>query len=161
VKNILLFLLIFLTPIGVYAARCNVNGKWYPYSDPICSNGDQETSPSSYDARKKATVPSSPIKEVTAKALYEAFENNEIAAEAQYKDKPIVITGTVTNVKKNIAGQPIVYLEAGTLQYVSCRFPKTSISQLVDIQKGEKARLSCRVDHKIITTIHLSNCSIQ
>jgi|GEM_PF-4059228 len=107
------------------------------------------------------TAKSSLAEELTAKALYRVFDNNEIAAEARYKGNKIVITGIVKGVKKNIAGQPVVNLDAGTLKFISCRFPKDSMGQLANIQKGEQERFACTVDYKMVTTIHLSNCSVQ
>ena len=98
---------------------------------------------------------------ISANDLYEEFDKNEIAAEAKYKGKDVVVTGVVVDVKKNIVGQPLVNLDAGTLRYVSCRFPKTSTSLLIHIQKGENVKFACKVGHKIITTIHLSDCSVQ
>ena len=103
---------------------------------------------------------SSNAEELTAKALYGVFDNNEIAAEARYKGNNIIITGIVKDIKKNVGGQPIVNLDAGSLKFVTCRFPKESIEQLVRIKKGDQLRFSCTVEYKILTTIHLSNCSI-
>ena len=106
-------------------------------------------------------VHSGPIAELTAEKLYAEFEKNEIAAEALYKGKEIIVTGKIADVKKNIAGQPIVNLDAGSLKFIGCRFPDNKIDQLINLKKGETARFSCTVDYKIITTINLSNCSIR
>lgn len=97
--------------------------------------------------------------EITASKLYAEFVKNEIAAEAKYKGNRITVTGKVIDIKKNIAGQPLVTLEADTLSYISCRFPKDAISQLAKIQKDDNVKLSCKVDYKILTTIHLFECT--
>lgn len=97
--------------------------------------------------------------EITASKLYAEFANNEIAAEAKYKGNRITVTGKVIDVKKNIAGQPLVTLEADTLSYVSCRFPKNAINELAKIQKDDNVKISCKVDYKMLTTVHLSDCN--
>lgn len=100
-----------------------------------------------------------PIAELTAKELYAEFEKNEIAAEGRYKGKEIIISGKINDISKNIAGQPTVTLDAGTLRFVSCRFPKKSINQLTHLQKGQAAKFACKVNYKIISTIHLCECT--
>ena len=96
--------------------------------------------------------------EITASRLYTEFEKNEIAAEGKYKGTKINVSGKVVDVKKNIAGQPLITLDAGTLSYVSCRFPKNAMNELAKVQKDDNVKLSCKVDHKTLTTIHLSDC---
>jgi hypothetical protein len=98
---------------------------------------------------------------ITANDLYEAFDSNEISAESRYKGKEIIITGNITNIKKNIAGQPIVRIDAGMLKFISARFPKNSMNQLASMKKGVKAKFLCVVEYKILRTVHLSNCSIK
>jgi NAD-dependent DNA ligase len=100
------------------------------------------------------------IKKLTAEELYAAFEKNEISAERQYKGKEIVVLGEVDKVSRNLAKQPLVTLKAGMLQYVSCRFPKGSTDQIVDLQKGQNVELKCKVNYKTFTTIHLYDCLV-
>lgn len=99
------------------------------------------------------------IADLSAKELYVEFEKNEIAAEGRYKDKEIIISGKINEISKNIAGQPTVTLDAGTLKFVSCRFQKKSIDQLSNLQKGQDAKFVCKVNYKIFTTIHLRECT--
>ncbi len=61
--------------------------------------------------------------EITAVAIFDSFTNNENKANAAFLNKAIQVTGVVTNVKKNQAGQTVVILESGDPVFgVNCTF---------------------------------------
>ncbi len=61
--------------------------------------------------------------EITAAALYDSFTNNEQAANASFLNKAIQVTGIVNNVKKNQAGETVVYLQSSDPVFgVNCTF---------------------------------------
>lgn len=60
---------------------------------------------------------------ITATALFDSFTSNEQSANAQYLNKAIEVTGIVTNVKKNQAGETVVYLQSDDPVFgVNCTF---------------------------------------
>jgi hypothetical protein len=95
---------------------------------------------------------------VPAEKLYTEFSENEITAENKYKKKRINISGKIFSIERNIANQPVVNLEAGSLQYVSCRFGKNSEDKLINFKKGQNIKLGGTVQYKMVTTVFLSDC---
>jgi len=60
---------------------------------------------------------------ITAMAIFDSFINNEQAANASFLNKAIEVTGKVTDVKKNQAGETVVYLESSDPMFgVNCTF---------------------------------------
>jgi len=60
---------------------------------------------------------------ITAVAIFDSFSNNEQSANAHYLNKAIQVTGEVSDVKKNQAGQTVVYLQSGDPVFgVNCTF---------------------------------------
>ncbi|WP_207632597.1 OB-fold protein [Foetidibacter luteolus] len=60
---------------------------------------------------------------ITATAIYEAFSTDEAKANTLYLNKAIQVTGEVQEVKKNDAGQTVVYLKTNDPLYgVNCTF---------------------------------------
>ena len=61
--------------------------------------------------------------QITAIAIFDSFSNNEESANAQFLNKAIEVTGTVSDVKKNQAGETVVYLKSDDPVFgVNCTF---------------------------------------
>lgn len=62
---------------------------------------------------------------ITAAALFDSFNTNEQSANNHYLNKAIEVTGKVTTVKKNQAGETVVYLQSSDAVFgVNCTFKK-------------------------------------
>lgn len=60
---------------------------------------------------------------ITAVAIFDSFANNEQAANISFLNKTVEVTGTVTNVKTNQAGNTVVYLKSDDPVFgVNCTF---------------------------------------
>ncbi len=60
---------------------------------------------------------------ITAVAIFDSFTNNEQTANMQFLNKAIEVTGKVSNVKTNQAGQTVVYLQSSDPVFgVNCTF---------------------------------------
>lgn len=60
---------------------------------------------------------------ISATALYDSFVNNEPAANASFLNKAVEVTGIVNNIKKNQAGETVVYLQSSDVVFgVNCTF---------------------------------------
>jgi len=77
---------------------------------------------------------------LSAKKLYSEYDRNEIAADAKYKGKKIVVTGTIRSLGIDILGDPYIELigGGGFLDGVECVFPKSEQSSLIHLIKGQK-----------------------
>ena len=60
---------------------------------------------------------------ITAIAIFDSFTQNEQAANASFLNKAIEVTGKVADVKKNQAGETVVYLQSSDPMFgVNCTF---------------------------------------
>jgi hypothetical protein len=60
---------------------------------------------------------------ITAVAIFDSFTNNEPAANTTFLNKAIEVTGKVADVKKNQAGETVVYLQSSDPMFgVNCTF---------------------------------------
>ena len=61
--------------------------------------------------------------QITSVAIFDSFNTNENSADSQFLNKAIEVTGTVSDVKKNQAGNTVVYLKSDDPIYgVNCTF---------------------------------------
>jgi len=63
-------------------------------------------------AQEQAPVAEKPIV-VSAYELVAAYDQNEVAADAGYKDRLIEVSGTVTQIGRNVKGDAFVALDVG------------------------------------------------
>jgi hypothetical protein len=60
---------------------------------------------------------------ITAVAIFDSFNTNEQSANAHFLNKAVEVTGKVSEVKKNQAGQTVVYLQSSDPMFgVNCTF---------------------------------------
>ncbi|MBK5938914.1 OB-fold protein [Halochromatium roseum] len=99
---------------------------------------------------------------ITASALFQAYEQNEIVAEDSYNGRRIGIDGRVAGLKQAIMGAPIVLLDAGAPnQWISCHFPQKAQAEIAKLQIGDPVSFSCRIKYRMGNTIHASACSLK
>jgi hypothetical protein len=61
--------------------------------------------------------------QITAAAIFDSFSNNEQSANVQFLNKAIEVNGKVSDVKKNQAGETVVYLQSDDPVFgVNCTF---------------------------------------
>lgn len=97
---------------------------------------------------------------VSARDLFKAYEANEIAADSQYKGKPIEITGTVESISSDFSDEPVVQLSGGEMfQMVHANgLDKATAGGL---SKGQGVTLACTGAGEVIGMPSLSNCSLR
>ena len=76
---------------------------------------------------------------VSAEELFRAYEENELKADAAYKDKLFAVQGTVHSVGRDILGTPYVALRAGgqAIFLVQCMFAAKDEARLAQITQGQ------------------------
>lgn len=78
--------------------------------------------------------------EVTAWDLYDAYQENEIAADALYDGKVLKVTGVIDDIGKDFLDIPYIVLTDGglfTLGGVQCYFNEQHEPELALLNKGE------------------------
>lgn len=81
---------------------------------------------------------------ITAISLRRAFEENELAAEAHYKDKIIFVQGKINTISTNAAGNPQISLRAGEYEQdqIVFEFNQEARPGLLGLKKGQTILIS-------------------
>jgi hypothetical protein len=77
-----------------------------------------------WNAKMPEASGNDPVATIQAEDLFNAFQDDEVKAGAQYNDKLIAVTGTVRESNTNAEGRLTLQLEAGAVfGTVVCEFP--------------------------------------
>ncbi|MDE2421631.1 MAG: hypothetical protein KGO49_10705 [Gammaproteobacteria bacterium] len=124
-------------------------------------NSNQTVSPNSTQTNN-STPPAPPIS-VTAVKFYKDYHKNEIAADSKYKDKPLIITGTILSINKGIADSMYLSLSAGdslSLDSVQANLNESEQSRAASLSKGDVVRVQCVGGMMVIGYPHGEKCTI-
>ncbi len=108
-----------------------------------------------------AEKPSEPKAEplvISADALFQAYEDNIIAAEETYGKKEVIVIGRIDDIGTDIVGTPYVTLDAGD-SYIQCMFSKADKPTLAKCSKGTKVAITGNVSGGKILGIFMRNCA--
>lgn len=93
--------------------------------------------------------------------LTKAYDDNEVAANRQYKGAKVRIIGVIDNIGEDIMGTPYVALKGHkTFSYVQCMFDKEETKRLSELEKGQKVMIIGKVSGNIMGPI-LRECILQ
>lgn len=101
---------------------------------------------------------------VTANDLWNAFEDNEVAAEEKYKGKPVKITGVISEI--NSAGtltSANILLKADDAFFgcVQCNFNSSENAKaLANLQKGQSVTIIGTCGKLSITNVMVTGCEV-
>jgi hypothetical protein len=95
-------------------------------------------------------VDSSPAIEITATALVQAYQDNEVAADQRFKGTTLLVSGAVDSVGKDVWGAPYVSLrtdeEALGLRSVQAMFSRSDEWRVASLSKGQRVSIRGRCD---------------
>lgn len=125
----------------------------------IASN-QQQSSQSTVQPKSQPTPIPESIIAVSASDLANAFENNEIKANGNYKDKKVKVSGTISDIGE-VFGSTFIVLSSGkdfSLTNVQCFFEnKEEITKIKDLNKGDSVTVIGKVDGKSMN-VSVRNC---
>lgn len=93
---------------------------------------------------------------MTAGELIGDYNDNEVSADARYRDKRLVVTGVVESIAKDIVDTPYVALSADgetLFPVVQCMFGTNSLNQLASLRKGMKITVEGTCQGKTINVL--------
>lgn len=97
---------------------------------------------------------------VTALKLSADYKANEVAADQQYKNQLVEITGTIENIGKDILDTPYISLAGDDIIFgIQCMFNKSDASKLVNLSKNQKITLTGKVSGKLGNVL-VKDCQI-
>jgi hypothetical protein len=103
-------------------------------------------------------APESPIT-ITAEKLIADYEANEVAADGVYKNKLVIVSGTINTIGKDILNTPYVSLKTPGFTSVQCMFKDEDVTELSALTKGQRVSIEGRVSGKLMSVL-LRGCKL-
>ena len=100
-------------------------------------------------------VPKNYYTDITAEALAAEFEANEVRAESKYRGEKYRVSGTITDIGKEILGKPYLIID----NKVRAVFEKGAEAAIARYDKGMQVTGNCEVGGKLVYVI-LRDCSL-
>lgn len=109
--------------------------------------GSKDSSSTATQASKEAAP--EPALTVTAFKMASDYKENEVAADAKYKDKIVEVSGTVDTIGKDIADTPYIAFatenQYEVINRIQCMFSTKDTETLSSVTKGQKITLRGKV----------------
>jgi hypothetical protein len=119
------------------------------------------------EAARAGEEPSAPVerpaKEVSARALFKAYDGNEVSADDTYKGKRVRVSGTVSAIDKDLFDRIIVRLTGGDsygINTVDATVLPSEKSAAAHLSKRQAVVLVCTVHGKLVGSPQLDDCTI-
>ncbi|WKZ83960.1 OB-fold putative lipoprotein [Ralstonia pickettii] len=107
----------------------------------------------------EAAAAAEPPLPVKAQELFGAYEDNEVAADQKYKDKSLLVTGTVQSIDKDFTDSIVVKLASGNpFMAVHAYLDDQHAAMAASLKKGAKVALVCVGDGRIVGSPMLKGC---
>lgn len=115
---------------------------------------------SSGAATKSDTAPVSRIS-VTSQELFEAYNDNEAAAQQKYGASPLAVSGTIESIDLDFANNTVLKLETGDRFFMTqAKLSDSSKTLAASLKKGQGIIVNCSSVTRIIKSPMLEGCDI-
>lgn len=124
---------------------------------------NKETAGSSFSEEQSSS--SSPeAQQVQAVEFIEAYENNGVAADNDYKGKLLKISGTVKSIDVDVANRPYVLLADVRNEYaiigVQCYFSEENKESLTSLNEGDSVVITGTCEGKVVN-VSIKDCKLE
>ncbi len=100
--------------------------------------------------------------EVTAEDLWSAYSRDRVAAERAYRDRSVVVTGTIRAVDRNFEGDMVVRLSTpDPLETVNAKLATRTDPALTGLTKGRSVSLLCVGHGALMGAPVLASCFVR
>jgi hypothetical protein len=114
----------------------DVCGKLASNSGGSASNSN--AAPAAAVAPTPAALPPKPIA-ITAVQLHRAYSDNEVAADARYRGKSLLVDGVVDSIDKNFADDIVLHLRSGdSFNFVMATMKDSQASAAAELKKRQR-----------------------
>lgn len=126
----------------------------------VFGGGDKAT-PAAGQTSAAEDAPKVEAIKVTAGEISKAYEENEAAADSQYKDKLLQVSGKVSGITKDITDNTVVAL-AGSNQFIPVQGTLISeeAAKALTLKKGDKVTLQCKGAGEVASFPMLQDCAV-
>ncbi len=100
--------------------------------------------------------------DVTAEVLWFAYSENEAAAQQNFGNIPLRITGKIDGVQLDFSDKPFVTLETGNMfQSVHLQFANASDPAITELRKGDEVTAVCTSVSEVVGTPVAKGCALR
>lgn len=125
-----------LTTIVLMAAITSMGTK--KAIDSTSSRSSTSTTTTQTEPETSSSTNEEPAIEVSAGQLADKYQSNEVAADNAYKDKTVLVTGTIANIGKDIMDDSYVSLKTSNpFLSVKCVFETSEKDKLAQLSNGQ------------------------
>lgn len=100
-----------------------------------------------------------PIKHASASQIINAYKNNEPRAERDYRNKTVLITGTVRKIEQSITGTNYLVFRTGDFSQLRADFDDSQNDAALDIDPGDSVSIICTVKGTSLGVTSADDCS--
>jgi len=99
---------------------------------------------------------------VTARELHKVYTENEVKGDKEYKGKILLVSGSVDEIKKDVADT--IYVTLKTDEHsssVQCYFSDDFVDQTADLKKGRSVKIKGKCDGLFLDTlVQMKGCML-
>lgn len=136
-----------------------------PVDQPVVEeekNNDTESKKDDDEKPKKEEKSVEEVIVISAWDLYNAYEDNEVAADLKYKNKILEVTGTISDFGVDVFGTAFIMLDTGgPFKDTQVFFKKGQEEKIAELSKGEKVTVLAKGGGLIITSVVLNKGEIK
>lgn len=100
-----------------------------------------------------------PAVEVTALKLYAAYHDNEVGADARYRDKMLRVAGRIESIGKDVMDQPYVAFVTAN-EYASVQAVFDRDDDLIALRRGQRLTVRCRGKGMMLGNPIIDSCAL-
>ena len=114
-------------------------------------SASQSTSTNATDQSEAAPAPQKPVYQTTARKLFSAYDENEVATDEELKGKLVAVTGIVQSIDKDFTDSIIISLKTDN-QFMPARMDMKDSQKAaaMSLKKGKQVVIVCERMSRII-----------
>lgn len=156
------WLIIVVVILAIIGAAAGGNKKSGASSSTTSSSTTSSTASMQSNPQEESTPEETAI-EVTAVDLIAAYDENEVSADNEYKDKTLKITGTVSDIGVDVANRSYIMLKDENDPYailgVQCYFGDDQKDAIAQLKKGDAVTVTGTCEGKVVS-VSIKDCQI-
>ena len=109
----------------------------------------------SEEKTQKAVTSQDPVATLTAKELFKAYEDNEVSADAKYKDKIVQVSGVIEDIGKDLTDSIYVILRVDPhgIGGIQCFFSDSDAGRVANFRKGQHLTVKGKCSGKMMNVL--------
>jgi hypothetical protein len=153
-----LWIIIGFFVLAIIGSISNRNAPSTPTTEPSSVSPQQSSAPIPPPTIPPPTIP--PV-QVSATTLTADYVNNQFAADEEYKGKILDVSGTVSDIDRDIFGNPFIEFYTGQgMENALFTFSNNNAASLAKISVGEPLTIQATCKGKSGTAVDMEDCSI-